>query len=305
MIFYDSLQEKNFAELGIPMEQRGRKCYDALVSNYGENIFYPLDSNVVQLCKNDYLRAHSQEYIDKIFSDKIIEEIYKAYELDKYGKVQMDLIGFGIKVLAQTAVSATAMHVCLTHGWSYFLGGGMHHAHNDFGHGFCLVNDIVIGIRKLQVEGVIKNAWVIDVDAHKGDGTAAITNDDDSIKTLSIHMAKGWPIEDGDIYPSSIDIPIGQNEESYYLSRLQQGLGQIGKCDLAVIVNGSDPYKLDALPSTTSMKLSKKQMLERDQMIYHHFKNAGIPQCYLFGGGYGPHSWKIHFQFLDYLVGMS
>ena len=71
----------------------------------------------------------------------------------------------------------------------------MHHAQRAYGDGFCIVNDIVIAIRKLQAEGLVRTAWVIDIDAHKGDGTAAITLGDDSIITLSIHMAQGWPLD--------------------------------------------------------------------------------------------------------------
>jgi len=46
---------------------------------------------------------------------------------------------------------------------------------------FCLVNDLVIALRRLQFENRIRSAWVIDVDAQQGDGTAAITAGDQSI----------------------------------------------------------------------------------------------------------------------------
>ena len=37
-----------------------------------------------------------------------------------------------------------------------------------------LACDIVIAARKLQFEKKVKSVWIIDVDAHKGDGTAAL-----------------------------------------------------------------------------------------------------------------------------------
>jgi hypothetical protein len=80
----------------------------------------------------------------------------------------------------------------------------------------------------------VKRVWIIDVDAHKGDGVAAITEGDDTIITLSAHMAHGWPLdlpetlEDGSpnpvFIPSDIDIPIDRGEEDQYCDRLREGL---------------------------------------------------------------------------------
>jgi len=178
------------------------------------------------------------------------------------------------------------------------------------GRGFCLVNDIVIGIRSLQKNKKIKTAWVIDVDAHKGCGTAEITQGDDSIKTLSIHMGSSWPLEGprfnekGDLYPwfipSDLDIPIEEGEESLYLTKLKEGLLKLeGRPDLAVIICGSDPYEKDELPSTSKLKLNLSQLLERDLLIYKFLKKLNIPQCYLMSGGYGSESYKVYSQFLE------
>jgi acetoin utilization deacetylase AcuC-like enzyme len=119
----------------------------------------------------------------------------------------------------------------------------MHHAQKEHGAGFCMVNDLVIALRRLQSEGRIRTAWVIDVDAHKGDGTAAITAEDDSIATLSIHMARGWPLDQPEydaagrfnpsFVPSTIDIPI-EPGRSLYNQQLRMGwrasgiLGRLG-----------------------------------------------------------------------------
>ena len=100
-----------------------------------------------------------------------------------------------------------------------------------------LLNDIVIAIRKLQAENRIKTAWVIDIDAHKGDGTAALTADDPSIVTLSIHMGRGWPLDgpshdaagriNPSFIPSDIDIPVfaGENRFTSPSSMTVSGIG--------------------------------------------------------------------------------
>jgi acetoin utilization deacetylase AcuC-like enzyme len=54
------------------------------------------------------------------------------------------------------------------------VGGGFHHAYPDHGEGFCVIHDVAVAIRRLQKDGAIKSAMVVDCDVHHGNGTAAI-----------------------------------------------------------------------------------------------------------------------------------
>jgi acetoin utilization deacetylase AcuC-like enzyme len=213
-------------------------------------------------------------------------------------------------ILRQVSMLYLSSKSALSLGFSYFLGGGMHHAMSFSGRGFCLVNDIVIVLKKLLDEKAIKHAWVIDLDAHKGDGTAQLTNSDSTITTLSIHMKDGWPLNEGGptdpwFIPSNIDIEISEGEEGQYLSKLTNGLSDLEsnfpRPDIVVVVDGADPYCEDALPSTALLKLSKEQMLERNKLVYHFLKDRNIPQSYCMAGGYGKKSWEIYFQFLHFV----
>ena len=77
---------------------------------------------------------------------------------------------------------------------------------------------------------------------------------------------------------------------------------QFHKPGLVVIVNGSDPYEKDELPSTSHLNLSLAQLLERDTILYEWFKSRNIPQAYLMSGGYGDCSWEVYAQFLETLL---
>src|SRR3974390_1157153 len=46
------------------------------------------------------------------------------------------------------------------------IGGGFHHAFPGHGEGFCAINDIAIAVRRLQQDGVIRRAMVVDCDVH-------------------------------------------------------------------------------------------------------------------------------------------
>jgi acetoin utilization deacetylase AcuC-like enzyme len=203
----------------------------------------------------------------------------------------------------------------LQNGFCFYFGGGMHHAQKDRGAGFCLVNDLVVALRRLQFENRIRRAWVIDLDAHKGDGTAAITADDQSILTLSIHMADGWPLDqpehdaDGRLnpsfVPSDIDIPIESGEEGLYNRRLREGLEHLsglGRPEIALVVCGADPYELDELPSTAGLRLSLEQLLERDQTVYTFLRTLSVPGAWVMAGGYGRSSWRVYTQFLEWVL---
>lgn len=64
--------------------------------------------------------------------------------------------------------------------------GGLHHAMPDRASGFCIYNDVGVGIRSLLDQGATKVAYV-DVDVHHGDGVERIFWDDPRVLTISLH----------------------------------------------------------------------------------------------------------------------
>lgn len=83
------------------------------------------------------------------------------------------------------------------------LFGGMHHAMPDRAAGFCVYNDVAVGIRWLLDHGVQRVAYV-DLDAHHGDGVETAFYDDPRVLTISLHESgrtlfpgSGWPWDIG------------------------------------------------------------------------------------------------------------
>jgi acetoin utilization protein AcuC len=66
------------------------------------------------------------------------------------------------------------------------IAGGLHHAMPDRASGFCIYNDVAVGIRWLLDQGAQRVAYV-DVDVHHGDGVEAIFRDDPRVLTISLH----------------------------------------------------------------------------------------------------------------------
>lgn len=323
MIFYHPDCDLRFSDFGIEIpivDDRAANVFAALKYLYPYLEFTDLKS-LERITRADLERVHTTEFLNKLFGTdaEIQNEIYQCYELiNQAGQFER----FNPKnqknewrtlieiILLQAAMTHASSNYALKYGFSYYLGGGMHHAMSFAGRGFCLINDVVISLKKLQAENKIKTAWIVDVDVHKGDGAAEILRADRSIKTLSIHMKEGWPLNSGSVrdpwfIPSTIDIGIDVGEEDQYLARLEAGILRLEELapqpDIVLIVNGADPYEADALPSASFINLTKEQMLLRDKYLYQYFKSKNIPQSYVMGGGYGAKSWEIYLQFLKFV----
>lgn len=236
-------------------------------------------------------------------------------------------------ILAQVGGTYLACRLALARGagFCYYLGGGMHHARYDSGSGFCLVNDIAVALRKIQTEGRAGLVWILDLDAHKGDGTAELVrfardrgelagparpgvHGAPCVRTLSVHMARGWPLDEeslaqaekgrAPLVPSDVDIGIDRGEEAQYVPRLAEGIAELEKVsgrekpDLVLVVDGADPYEHDGLPSSAPLKLSLEQCLERDNFVYRYAIDRNIPSAWIQAGGYGERAWEPCAHFL-------
>jgi acetoin utilization deacetylase AcuC-like enzyme len=332
MILYDQNIPTSLSDFGILIpirDSRATKTFEALcrhpqIGSRKPHWHIPVIEE--ELTREDLARVHAPQYLDRLYSEALADEILSTYELidpqgnyNRYAPEQAvrPLTELFDRIVRKAAGSAQCGRIALDHGFCFYFSGGMHHAHADRGGGFCLINDIVIAARKLQAEHLAHTIWIIDVDAHKGDGTASLTADDDTIRTLSIHMARGWPLDgprqwkDGrpnaSFVPSDVDIPIHEGEDPNYLTQLEAGLNtlsQAGTADLAIVVCGADPYEHDELPSAGALKLNLDQMFARDQMVYRYLAEREIPAAFLMAGGYGEQVWNVYAQFLIWVLGL-
>lgn len=327
MIFYHPDCDLRFSEFGIEIpivDDRAAHVFSSLKYLY-PFLEYTNLSKLTPITRADLERVHTHDFLNRIFGSaaELQEEIYQCYELknsegqfERYNPKNQkrewkELVDI---VLLQTSMTYASSKYALQNGFSYFLGGGMHHSMSFAGRGFCLVNDMVITLRKMQAEGLIKTAWIVDVDVHKGDGAPEILQNDSSIKTFSIHMKEGWPLNSGTLrdpwfIPSTVDVGIEIGQEDQYMARLEAGLLDLEELapnpDLVIVVNGADPYEFDELPSASFLNLSKEQMIARDKFLYQFFKSRSIPQSYVMAGGYGEKSWEIYLQFLKFVGEVS
>jgi acetoin utilization deacetylase AcuC-like enzyme len=320
----------DLTEYGIKiplLPSRSEQIRSYLHANMSFKFHAPLSTGSIEpvpFSADDLLLAHDRSYVDRIMTHgaRVIEECYelfdaqgrpRRYEPAPDHRPLTDLVAAHLREASGTYES---LKCALQSQFTFFLGGGMHHASASHPRGFCMVNDVVIALRKALKLNKIRSAWVIDTDAHKGDGTASLCQDDPAVKTLSIHMADGWPLDEGKTLadgtpnpafaPSDIDIPIATGGEDIYLHELETGLrrmqSEMPRPDIAVVVAGSDPFEGDVLPSASLLKLSLNQMLDRDVLVYESLRAQNIPQLWVLAGGYGPAVFRCSAQFLQWVL---
>lgn len=236
------------------------------------------------------LLVHTPKYINKItqgaLTDKDIRQVGLPWSPDLLKR-------------SRHSVGSTigASRAALKDGIAASLAGGTHHSFADHGEGYCVFNDIMIAIRVLQKEGLIKTAVVLDTDVHQGNGTAHIAKDDPSVFTFSIHGEKNFPFRK---QASDLDIglPDGAEDEEF-IAALKDGLEQVfaqTQPDIAFYLAGADPFIGDRLGR---LNLTKEGLAQRDQMVFETCRSQNIPVVITMSGGYASDikdTVDIHFQ---------
>lgn len=187
------------------------------------------------------------------------------------------------RTLASAGGTLAAAEDAAARGWGGTLAGGTHHASYAEGAGFCVFNDIAIAIRKLQRDGRVRKAAVIDLDVHQGDGTAAIFHGDPDVFTFSMHGAANFPFRK---QQSRLDIalPDGIGDEPY-LERLSTALPEVMAFDPEIVFyqSGVDGLASDRLGR---LSLTPEGLMKRDRAVLEACRGASVPIVLTLGGGY-------------------
>ncbi|MFT3873963.1 MAG: acetoin utilization protein AcuC [Nocardioides sp.] len=88
------------------------------------------------------------------------------------------VVGASVEAFRQVWTGA-ALH-------SVSIAGGLHHAMPNRASGFCIYNDVAVGIQWLLDHGAQRVAYV-DVDVHHGDGVERVFWNDPRVLTISLH----------------------------------------------------------------------------------------------------------------------
>jgi len=225
----------------------------------------------------DLLRVHTPDWVTKLKTGTLT-----ASEIMKLEVPYSPELAEAVWLAA--GGSMLAGQLALRDGFAGNLSGGFHHAYASHGEGFCAINDVAVAIRRLQADGSIKKAMVVDTDVHDGNGTAHIFRDDASVFTLSIHQENNYPAHKP---PSDLDLPLDDGiEDEEYLSILLPAVAGVldDFCpDILFYVGGADPYEEDQLGG---LRLSKSGLKARDKGVFFAARSRNVPVASTLAGGY-------------------
>jgi acetoin utilization deacetylase AcuC-like enzyme len=182
------------------------------------------------------------------------------------------------RTLASVGGTLSATADAVADGFGGSLAGGTHHAFRSEGSGFCVFNDIAVAIHWLR-----KQAAVVDLDVHQGDGTAEMFADDPSVLTLSIHARNNFPFRKR---PSKIDVSLADGAaDAEYLRIVEETLPRVFAFSPEIVFyqSGVDGLATDVLGR---LSLTHSGLRERDRLVMEACRRHAVPLVVTLGGGY-------------------
>jgi len=98
-----------------------------------------------------------------------------------------------------------------------------HHAHRDSAWGYCVFSNMAIALLHLRQEGKINSAFVLDFDAHTGDGTKDVLSTWDECHILNPYAG----------------------DSNAYIDEIQQYIAGVPTVDIVCVCAGFDSYYKD------------------------------------------------------------
>lgn len=224
----------------------------------------------------DLQRAHAPEYVRAVLEGTLAPELQRRIGLP-WSEV------LATRSRATVGGSLAAARQALRDGLSGQLAGGTHHAHRDFGSGYCVFNDLAVAALTLLEGGTVDRVAVVDLDVHQGDGNAALLTGHPGTFVLSIHGEKNFPFRK---VPSDLDIGLPDGtDDRRYLRELADALDAVSafRPDLVLYLSGVDPLRSDKLGR---LDLTFEGLMERDRMVFEFCRRRGMPVSIAIGGGY-------------------
>ena len=241
--------------------------------------FYQITIQTPEPISRDLLLlAHDATYVDAFLEEKLDEKEMRRIGLTPWTPKMIE------RTLCLTggAVEAT-IHAAKHGGITGNMAGGTHHAHRDFGSGYCVFNDLAISAMYAIEHLGVKRVAILDLDVHQGDGTATILSNENRTRTISVHCSTNFPFRKS---VSDFDLPIEPNSgDVAYMEKVQDAVNLCLEFepDLVLYQAGVDGLEHDHLGK---LNVTREGMRTRNQYVFEEMLNHRIPTVIFMGGGY-------------------
>lgn len=253
----------------------------------------------------------SEDLLATVHEPALIEAVQAAAAAPAYGLGTDDNPVFAGMHAASAHIVGASVEAC-RQVWSgerlhsANIAGGLHHAMPDRSSGFCIYNDVAVGIRWLLDQGAQRVAYV-DVDVHHGDGVQQTFWDDPRVLTISLHETgqflfpgTGYPQEYGgpgaEGYAVNVALPPGTSDAGWLRAfhAVVPALLREFRPDVLVTQHGCDGHADDPLAHLMLSVDGQRQTYLELHRLAHEV--AGGRWVATGGGGYAitsvvPRAW--------------
>ena len=247
-----------------------------LKSLRNSNQFLFLEPN--KASRSELVIGHDPYYVDNFLNGKLSDKEIKRIGLTPWTP---KLIPRTLRLMG--GAIAALNHVVENGGIAGNMAGGTHHAHYDFGSGYCIFNDLAVcALLALQKHNYERVA-ILDLDVHQGDGTATILQNIDGALTISLHCQENFPFRKA-VSDHDLELEANSSDEQF-LQKVNQAI------DIAIKFNpqlllyqaGVDGLATDALGK---LNITREGMNERNKLVFEMAVKHSIPTVVFMGGGY-------------------
>jgi acetoin utilization protein AcuC len=179
------------------------------------------------------------------------------------------------------------------------LSGGLHHALRDKASGFCVYNDLALGIEHAVQQYGTRVAY-IDLDAHHGDGVQWLFFDRADVMTISMHESGRYlfpgtghtfEVGQGEGRGLSVNVPLEPfTEDASFMACFEAVVPQaleVFRPDLIVLQAGADMHRLDPLADLSLTSRGFARSYQRVSELADLFCEGRLVATG--GGGYDPY----------------
>ena len=247
-----------------------------LKSLRNSNQFLFLEPN--KASRSELVIGHDPYYVDNFLNGKLSDKEIKRIGLTPWTP---KLIPRTLRLMG--GAIAALNHVVENGGIAGNMAGGTHHAHYDFGSGYCIFNDLAVCALLALQEHNYERVAILDLDVHQGDGTATILQNIDGALTISLHCQENFPFRKA-VSDHDLELEANSSDEQF-LQKVNQAIDIAIKFNPQLILYqaGVDGLATDALGK---LNITREGMSKRNKLVFEMAVKHSIPTVVFMGGGY-------------------
>lgn len=146
------------------------------------------DNDLALICQKDYIDFTKNYFKNRNLGQETNGLFWKYHSSDNFPPVKPGKVEAAARIIIGQAKSGCDLIQKGKFRKVISLGGGMHHAKESHGEGFCLYNDVAFAGKYLLEKYKLKRILILDTDAHGGNGTMEYFYSEPKVLFIDIHQ---------------------------------------------------------------------------------------------------------------------